>query len=151
MALTHVGPAGEAKMVDIGRKPVSRRTARAAGRIKLRPETVALIKDNQIKKGDVLAAARIAAIGGAKRTAELIPLCHNIPIDVVEVAVTLEPDGVAIEARAACEARTGIEMEALTAVAVAALTIYDMCKAVDKAMVIEDIRLLEKTKDDVQR
>jgi len=147
MALTHVGPAGEAKMVDVGAKPVSRRTARAAGRVRMRPETVALIKANQIRKGDVLAAARIAAIAGAKRTAELIPLCHNIPIDVVEVELALEPDGVRIEARAACQARTGIEMEALTAIAVAALTIYDMCKAVDKGIVIEEIRLLEKTKD----
>jgi cyclic pyranopterin phosphate synthase len=151
MALTHVGPAGEAKMVDIGSKPVSRRTARAAGRIRLRPETLALIRANQIQKGDVLAAARIAAIAGAKRTADLIPLCHNIPIDVVEVSFAFEPDGVAIEARAACEARTGIEMEALTAVAVAALTIYDMCKAADKTMVIEAIRLLEKTKNDIPR
>lgn len=149
MALTHVGPAGEAKMVDVGGKPISRRTARAAGRIRLAPETVALIRDNQIKKGDVLAAARIAAIAGAKRTADLIPLCHNIPIDVVEVSFALEPDGVAIEARAACAARTGIEMEALTAVAVAALTIYDMCKAADKTMIIENIRLLEKTKNAV--
>jgi cyclic pyranopterin monophosphate synthase len=149
MALTHVGPTGEAKMVDVGGKPVSRRTARAAGRIRLRPETVALIQANQVQKGDVLAAARLAAIAGAKKTAELIPLCHNIPIDVIEVAFALEPDGVAIEARAACEARTGIEMEALTAVAVAALTIYDMCKAADKTMVIENIRLLEKTKDAV--
>jgi cyclic pyranopterin phosphate synthase len=138
-------------MVDIGSKPVSRRTARAAGRIRLRPETVALIKDNQIRKGDVLAAARIAAISGAKRTSELIPLCHNIPIDVVDVRFEIKADGIVIEARAACEARTGIEMEALTAVAVAALTIYDMCKAVDKTMVIEDIRLLEKTKDAIQR
>jgi len=151
MALTHVGPAGEAKMVDVGSKPVSRRTARAAGRIRLRPETVELIRANQVRKGDVLATARIAAIAGAKRTADLIPLCHNIPIDVVEVSFTLEPDAVAIEARAACEARTGIEMEALTAVAVAALTIYDMCKAADKTMVIETIRLLEKTKHDIPR
>jgi cyclic pyranopterin phosphate synthase len=147
MKFTHTGPDGEARMVDVGGKPVSRRTARAAGRIRLRPETLALIKANQIKKGDVLAAARIAGIGGAKRTPDLIPLCHNIPIDVVDVRFEFVPDGIAIEARAACEARTGIEMEALTAVAVAALTIYDMCKAVDKTMRIEGIRLVEKTKD----
>ncbi len=151
MELTHTGPDGEAKMVDVGGKPISRRTARAAGRIRLRPETLALIKANRMKKGDVLAAARIAGIAAAKRTADLIPLCHNIPIDVVDVRFDVEPDGIAIEARAACEARTGIEMEALTAVAVAALTIYDMCKAVDKAMVIEGIRLVEKTKDAVPR
>jgi cyclic pyranopterin phosphate synthase len=151
MELTHTGPDGKAKMVDVGGKPVSRRTARAAGRIRLRPETLALIKANQMQKGDVLAAARIAGIAGAKRTSDLIPLCHNIPIDVVDVRFDMEADGIAIEARAACEARTGIEMEALTAVAVAALTIYDMCKAVDKAMVIEGIRLVEKTKDAIPR
>jgi cyclic pyranopterin phosphate synthase len=151
MELTHTGPDGEAKMVNVGGKPMSLRTARAAGRIRLQPETLALIRANQIQKGDVLAAARIAGIAGAKRTSDLIPLCHNIPIDVVDVRFDFEPDGIAIEARAACEARTGIEMEALTAVAVAALTIYDMCKAVDKTMVIEGIRLVEKTKDAIPR
>jgi cyclic pyranopterin phosphate synthase len=149
MELTHVGPAGEARMVDVGGKPVSRRTALASGRIRLTPATLELIRTNQIKKGDVLAAARIAGVMAGKRTAGLIPLCHNIPIEKIEVRLTLQADGVFIEAEAACEAKTGIEMEALTAVAVAALTVYDMCKAVDKSMSIEDIRLLKKTKNAV--
>jgi len=150
MELTHVGPAGEARMVDVGPKPVSRRTALASGRIRLTPATLDLIRTNRIKKGDVLAAARIAGIMAGKKTAELIPLCHNIPIERIDVRLTLQADGVFIEAEAACEAKTGIEMEALTAVAVAALTIYDMCKAVDKTMSIEDIRLREKTKNAVR-
>jgi len=151
MELTHIGPAGEARMVDIGAKPVSRRTALASGRIRLRPSTLDLIRTNQIQKGDVLAAARLAGIMAGKKTAELIPLCHTIPIERIDVRFTLQADGVFIEAEAACEAKTGIEMEALTAVAVAALTIYDMCKAVDTTMTIEDIKLREKTKDAVHR
>ena len=137
-------------MVDVGAKPISRRTALASGRIRLTPATLELIRTNQVKKGDVLAAARIAGIMAGKKTAELIPLCHNIPIERIDVRLTLQADGVLIEAEAACEAKTGIEMEALTAVSVAALTIYDMCKAVDKSMSIEDIRLREKTKDAVR-
>jgi cyclic pyranopterin phosphate synthase len=151
MELTHVGSAGEARMVDVGAKPVSRRTARASGRIRLRPATLDLIRTNQIQKGDVLAAARLAGIMAGKKTAELIPLCHTIPIERIDVRFTLQADGVFIEAEAACEAKTGIEMEALTAVAVAALTIYDMCKAVDTTMTIEDIKLQEKRKDAVHR
>lgn len=147
MKLTHVNEAGEARMVDVSAKPVSRRKARASGTIRLRPETLELIKSHQVQKGDVLATARTAAIAGAKRTSELVPLCHNIPIDAIDVRFDLRTDGIDITAEARCEAKTGIEMEALTAVAVAALTIYDMCKAVDKTMIIGDIRLLEKTKD----
>lgn len=147
MKLTHVNEAGEARMVDVSAKPISRRKARASGTIRLRPETLELIKSHQVQKGDVLATARTAAIAGAKRTSELVPLCHNIPIDAIDVRFDLRTDGIDITAEARCEAKTGIEMEALTAVAVAALTIYDMCKAVDKTMVIGDIRLLEKTKD----
>ncbi|MDP2914277.1 MAG: cyclic pyranopterin monophosphate synthase MoaC [Candidatus Aminicenantes bacterium] len=147
MKLTHVNEAGEARMVDVSAKPFSRRKARASGTIRLRPETLELIKSHQVQKGDVLATARTAAIAGAKRTSELVPLCHNIPIDAIDVRFDLRTDGIDITAEARCEAKTGIEMEALTAVAVAALTIYDMCKAVDKTMVIGDIRLLEKTKD----
>ncbi len=147
MALTHVGPNGEARMVDIGGKEISRRTALASGRIRLAPATLELIRTNQMAKGDVLAAARLAGIMAGKKTAELIPLCHNIPIEKIEVRLALQADGVFIEAEAACEAKTGIEMEALTAVAAAALTVYDMCKAVDKAMVIEDIKLVRKTKN----
>lgn len=149
MALTHVGPGGEARMVDIGGKPISRRTALASGRIRLAPATLELIRTNQMAKGDVLSAARLAGIMAGKKTAELIPLCHNIPIEKIEVRLTLQADGVFIEGEAACEAKTGIEMEALAAVAVAALTVYDMCKAVDKTMSIEDIKLIRKTKDAV--
>jgi len=147
MKLTHVNEAGEARMVDVSAKPISRRKARASGTIRLRPETLELIKSHQVQKGDVLATARTAAIAGAKRTSELVPLCHNIPIDAIDVRFDVRTDGIDITAEARCEAKTGIEMEALTAVAVAALTIYDMCKAVDKTMIIGDIRLLEKTKD----
>lgn len=148
--LTHVDESGAARMVDVsGKKPV-KRTARAAGKITLAPRTVELVRANGIAKGDVLATARIAAVMGAKRTAELIPLCHNIEIEHVAVDLRLVGDGVLIEATAACTDKTGIEMEALTAVSVAALTIWDMCKAVDKSMRIGDIVLLEKTKEDLK-
>jgi len=145
--LSHVDGAGKARMVDVSGKPRVRRTARAAGRIDLAPATVRLVRDNALEKGDVLAAARIAGIMAAKRAAELIPLCHNIEIENVAVELSLVADGVEIEATAACTDKTGIEMEALMAVSIAALTIYDMCKAVDKAMTIRDIRLLGKTKE----
>lgn len=147
MDLTHTGPDGEAQMVDVGGKPVSRRTARAAGRIRLRPETLALIRANQIRKGDVLAAARIAGIAGAKRTADLIPLCHPLALTDVQVELTLDArlPGVRVEATVSTVAPTGVEMEALTAVSVALLAVYDMAKSVDKGMRIHGIRLLEKT------
>jgi cyclic pyranopterin phosphate synthase len=137
---------GKARQVDVSGKPEVLRRAAACGRVRMGRETVRLIRENQIRKGDVLAVAQIAGIAAAKRTAELVPLCHNIPIDRVEVRCTLEEVGVEIRSEAVCTWRTGIEMEALTAVAVAALTIYDMCKAVDRGMVIEGIRLLEKSK-----
>ena len=146
MSLTHVDESGQARMVDVVGKKVVRREAVAVGAIFLQPETIDLIKQNLVKKGDVLATARIAAIGGAKKTYDLIPLCHNIPIDHIGVSFEVQADRIGIRAKASGHARTGIEMEALTAVSVAALTIYDMCKAVDKAMVISDIRLLEKHK-----
>ena len=145
--LSHVDGAGKARMVDVSGKSRVRRTARAKGRIDLAPATVALVRANALAKGDVLAAARIAGVMAAKRTSDLIPLCHNIEIEHVAVELELGPDGVEIEATATCTDKTGIEMEALTAVSVAALTIYDMCKAVDKAMVIRDLRLVEKTKE----
>jgi cyclic pyranopterin phosphate synthase len=148
--LTHVDASGAARMVDVsGKRPV-KRTARAAGEIRLAPATVALVRENAIAKGDVLATARIAAVMGAKRTADLIPLCHNIEIEHVAVDLSLREDGVLIEATAVCTDKTGIEMEALTAVSVAALTIWDMCKAVDKTMRIENVRLLEKTKEELR-
>ncbi len=134
-------------MVDVSAKPRVKRTARAEGFIELAPDTVALVRANGLAKGDVLATARIAGIMGAKRCAELIPLCHNVEIEHIEVSFDLRDDGVRIEARSVCTDKTGIEMEALAAVSVAALTIYDMCKAVDKTMTIRNIHLLEKTKE----
>lgn len=146
--LTHVDESGAARMVDVSGKGKVRRTARASGSIALSPQTVALIRENSIAKGDVLATARIAGIMAAKRTAGLIPLCHNIEIEHVAVDLRLKEDGVDIEATTVCTDKTGIEMEALTAVSVAALTIWDMCKAVDKTMRITDIVLLEKRKEE---
>jgi len=148
--LSHVDGAGKARMVDVSGKPRVRRTARAAGRIDLAPETMDLVRANALAKGDVLAAARLAGVMAAKRTSELIPLCHNIEIEQVTVDLELVADGVEIAASAICTDKTGIEMEALTAVSVAALTVYDMCKAVDKAMRIRDIRLVEKTKEELR-
>ena len=147
MELSHVDPEGKAAMVDVSGKPRVRRTARAAGEILMRPETVRLIRENLLKKGDALAVARVAGIAAAKRTADLIPLCHNIRIDQVMVDFSLGEDRVSIEASAVCTESTGIEMEALTAVSVAALTLYDMCKAADKEMRITAIHLVEKTKE----
>ncbi len=143
---SHLDSAGRARMVDIGHKPVQARAALAQGSVRCAPETVAALRDRTIPKGDVLTVAKIAAIQAAKRTDELIPLCHSLPLDGVEVRFILRDDGVSIEAEARTQARTGVEMEALTAVCIAALTIYDMCKAVDKGMVIGDIRLVQKTK-----
>jgi cyclic pyranopterin phosphate synthase len=148
-SFSHVDESGRARMVDVSAKPRTRRRARAVGRIDLAPATVALVRANALAKGDVLAVARVAGIMAAKRTSELVPLCHNIEIEQVTVELTLVDDGVEIEASALCSDKTGIEMEALTAVCVAALTIYDMCKAVDKSMRIGDIRLVEKTKEEV--
>ena len=147
-AFSHVDDSGKARMVDVSAKPKVRRTARAEGRIFLRPETLERIRENLIDKGDVLAAAKLAGIAGAKRTAQLIPLCHNIAIDWVDVQFELQRDSIRITATAVCTDKTGIEMEALTAVSVAALTIYDMCKAVDNNMSFGEIRLLEKVKED---
>jgi len=148
--LTHVDENGKARMVDVsGKRPV-RRMATAAGRIDLSPATVALVRANGIAKGDVIAVARLAGIMGAKKASELIPLCHNIEIEHVDVALRVEDNGIEIEARTVCTDKTGIEMEALTAVAVAALAVWDMCKAVDKGMRIRDVRLLEKTKEELQ-
>ena len=144
--LTHLNEQGEANMVDVGAKDVTVRTAKATGRIRMQRETLQALLNASLKKGDGLAAARLAGIMGAKRTWELIPLCHNIPIDKVDVTFETLADGVLeIIATAKCSYKTGIEMEALTAVSVAALTVYDMCKAIDRSMVIEEIRLLEKT------
>ncbi len=133
-------------MVDVSEKPVVRREAVAVGFIALGPSTLRAILDGTVPKGDVLAVARIAGIQAAKRTADLIPLCHPLPLTQVAVDFEGREDGLAIAATVRTDARTGVEMEALTAVSVAALTVYDMCKAIDKAMVIGPVRLLEKTK-----
>lgn len=143
--LTHIGADGSARMVDVSAKAVTLREAQAKGRVVMRSETVSLIRDNQAEKGDVLAAARIAGIMAAKKTGELIPLCHPLPLDAISIDLILEQDSVEIVATARTTARTGIEMEALTAVSLAALTIYDMVKAADKTMRIEAIRLTRKT------
>jgi cyclic pyranopterin monophosphate synthase len=133
-------------MVDVAAKPETHRVAVAGGAIRMRPETLALILSGSARKGDVLGVARIAAIQGAKRTAELVPLCHPVPLTSVAIEFTVDEPGSRIECRATveCTARTGVEMEALTAVQVGLLTIYDMCKAVDRGMTMGEIRLLEK-------
>ncbi len=143
--LTHIGADGAARMVDVSAKPVTAREAEAKGRVVMKPETASLIRDGQAAKGDVLAAARIAGIMAAKKTGELIPLCHPLPLDAVSIELTVTEDAVEIAATARTTGRTGVEMEALTAVSVAALTIYDMVKAVDKTMRIEAVRLTRKT------
>jgi len=136
-------------MVDVGGKPDQLREAKALGSIKLLPETLSLIRDNSMKKGDVLTVAEIAGIQAAKRTADLIPLCHTLLLTKVDVKATLNDDGVEINSVVKCVGQTGVEMEALTAVSVALLTVYDMCKAVDKEMEIGEIKLVEKTKRDI--
>ncbi|MCX6555629.1 MAG: cyclic pyranopterin monophosphate synthase MoaC [Candidatus Aminicenantes bacterium] len=150
MKLSHVDGSGKAQMVDISGKPPTHREAVAAGKIILAPATLDLVRKNRLQKGDVLAVARVAAIQGGKKTAELIPLCHPLAIHQLDVQFTIVPDGIEITAKAVSEGKTGIEMEALTAVSIAALTIYDMCKAVDKKMIIGAIALLEKSKREIQ-
>ena len=142
--LTHLDETGAARMVDVAGKPVTAREAVATGRIDMSPEAAAAIRTGSVKKGDVLATARIAGIMAAKKTAELIPLCHPLPLTRVAVDLALDETGVTVTATAATEGKTGVEMEALTAASVALLTLYDMAKALDKAMVIGDIRLLSK-------
>ncbi len=170
--LTHVDQSGQARMVDVGEKGITRREALARGRVWMKPETLELIRSNAAAKGDVLAVARVAGILAAKKTGDLIPLCHPLGLSAVKIDFKLEgsdaeshlrsvptgePRGTAwvdIEAMANIEARTGVEMEALTAVSVAALTIYDMCKAVDRSMVVSNIRLISKSggrSDDYRR
>ncbi len=143
--LTHLDEKGAARMVDVGGKPETRRSATAGGRIRMSPATLAAVRDGSGPKGDVLAAARIAGIMAAKKTGELIPLCHPLALDSVTVDFTFEDDCVAVSATAALTGKTGVEMEALTAASLALLTIYDMAKALEKGMVVEQVRLLEKT------
>ncbi len=147
--LSHTDDKGKARMVDVGHKPDQLRIARAIGQIGLKAETIQLIRSNEVKKGDVLAIAEIAGIQGGKKTSELIPLCHPLPITKIHVRASLADDCVIVESEARCTGKTGIEMEAITSVNIALLTIYDMCKAVDDEMEIFGVRLVEKTKEDI--
>lgn len=144
---THFNEQGRAKMVDVGEKPVNVRTAVAAARVLVNRDTFALIRSGGMKKGDVLTVAQVAGVMGAKRTPDLIPMCHPILIDGIDLSLSLDEERCSVEIRAEvrCDGRTGVEMEALTAASTAALTVYDMCKAVQKDMVITDVRLLQKT------
>ncbi|HEY2801631.1 MAG TPA: cyclic pyranopterin monophosphate synthase MoaC [Chthoniobacterales bacterium] len=144
--LTHIANDGNAQMVDVSAKPLSHREATASGRIDLQPATLELIAKERIAKGNVFATARVAGIQAAKQTAQLIPLCHTLGLSHVEVGLTSDETGVGVTCTARTTAQTGVEMEALTGVSVALLTIYDMCKAVDKQMRIGDVRLVKKTK-----
>jgi cyclic pyranopterin phosphate synthase len=147
--LSHTDDQGKANMVDVGSKPIQQRTASAVGSIALSADTIRLIRENEMKKGDVLTVAEIAGIQAAKETSRLIPLCHPLQITKVQLKAILNETGIEVTSLVKCVGQTGIEMEALTAVSVALLTVYDMCKAVDKSMVIGDIRLTEKIKTDI--
>ena len=149
--LTHIGADGRAQMVDVSGKPLSIRRAVATGKIRLQRETLDLISKDQIAKGNVLATARIAGIQAAKQAAQLIPLCHTLPLGEVRIDIVASTEGAEVKCTAHTVAQTGVEMEALTGVAVALLTIYDMCKAIDKEMTISDVRLISKTKEKPQR
>ena len=148
-ALSHIAEDGSARMVDVSAKPIVARQAIAAGRIFLQPETIALISANKIAKGNVFATARIAGVQAAKQTPQLIPLCHGLNLSHVDIDIAAVGDAVEVKCTARTSAQTGVEMEALTGVSLALLTIYDMCKAVDKQMQITDVRLLSKTKREV--
>jgi cyclic pyranopterin monophosphate synthase len=143
--LSHVDHQGKVSMVDTGAKSITMRRAVASARVLMTPETVATLREHRTPKGNPLEAARIAGIMAAKRTAELIPLCHPLPLTHINVEANIETDGVSLSAEVTTNAQTGVEMEALTAVSVAALTVYDMCKAVEKGIVITDVRLESKT------
>jgi cyclic pyranopterin phosphate synthase len=149
MELTHLTSDGQVSMVDVSAKPIARRTAVAEGFIRLQAATLEKINQSQIAKGNVLAVAQVAAVGAAKRTDELIPLCHTLPIQHVDVAFQELPEGIRIRCTVTTNAQTGVEMEALSGVTIGALTIYDMCKAVDKTMEVTAIRLVSKTKEEV--
>lgn len=145
-AFSHIDPQGSAHMVDVGGKVVQHRRAVAEGYLVCSPQTIRKLRQHALPKGDVLTVAQVAGIQAAKRTDELIPLCHSLPLDSLSIEFSLKRDRIRIQASASISARTGVEMEALTAVSVSALTLYDMCKAVDKSMSIEGIRVLEKIK-----
>ena len=147
MGLTHIDEGGKARIVDVGGKAVTERVAVARGRVLMKKETLELILANEVKKGDVLGVARVAGIMAAKKPSELIPLCHSLPLSVVDVSLDVGEAEVRITASAETTAQTGVEMEALVAASVAALTVYDMAKAIDTGMVVRSVRLLEKTKE----
>jgi cyclic pyranopterin phosphate synthase len=144
--LTHTDNKGKAVMVDVGEKESQLRIAKASGHILLAPQTILIIKDNLLKKGDVLTVSQLAGITAAKKTSDLIPLCHNIVLDNIKVDAVVDKTGVKIDSEVRCYGKTGVEMEALTAVSIALLTVYDMCKSVDKNMIIDNISLSEKIK-----
>jgi cyclic pyranopterin phosphate synthase len=148
-SLSHIDERGDARMVDVGGKHIQKRTAVARGWIWMSAATLQAIREDRIKKGNVLAVARIAGIQAAKSTPALIPLCHTLPLDSVHIEFEFQDEGLRASCRVSCQARTGVEMEALTGVSVALLTVYDMCKAIDKNMVLENIRLVEKQKEDL--
>jgi cyclic pyranopterin phosphate synthase len=147
--LSHIGDDNRPSMVDVSNKPLQKRTATASGFIKLKSETLALISDNKIKKGNVLLTAELAGVQSAKQTSNLIPLCHPLLLSKIDVTAVAEEEGVAVESTVICTGQTGVEMEALTAVSTALLTIYDMCKAVDKTMLIGGIVLVKKIKENI--
>jgi len=149
LKLTHLDNQGRASMVDVSHKPVQLRTAAAEGRLAVSSETIDLVRDSALPKGAPLEAARLAGIQAAKSTSRLIPLCHDLNLDHIDVDIRLEKAAFAIRSKVTCRRATGVEMEALTAVAVAALTLYDMCKAVDSGMSIEAVRLVSKKKEDL--
>jgi cyclic pyranopterin monophosphate synthase len=144
---SHIAEDGSVRMVDVSAKPISKRVAMAEAMITLQPETIAKIESNQVAKGNVLATARIAGIQAVKRTGELIPLCHPLPVHHAQVEFENRDQGIRVECRVTTAAQTGVEMEALTGASIAALTIYDMCKAIDKVMVISGLRLVSKSKE----
>ncbi|PKN66427.1 MAG: cyclic pyranopterin monophosphate synthase MoaC [Chloroflexi bacterium HGW-Chloroflexi-5] len=150
MELTHVNKEGNAFMVDVSAKKIVKRTASASGKIMLQKKTLELVQSNLLKKGDVLAVAKIAGIMAAKKTEELIPLCHCLNLEHVDINFNIAADGIEIISKVITSGKTGVEMEALTAVSVAALTVYDMCKAVDKKMKIENIYLVDKKKEETE-
>lgn len=147
--LSHIDQHGNAIMVDVGNKKIVKRTAMATGLIRMAEETMQAIRDEQVKKGNVLAVARIAGIQAAKATPSLIPLCHILPLDLVRIDFEYQEEGVLATSSVACQARTGVEMEALTGVTVALLTVYDMCKAMDKGMILDHIKLVHKQKEEL--
>jgi cyclic pyranopterin monophosphate synthase len=144
---SHIAEDGSVRMVDVSAKPISKRVATAEAMITLQPETIAKIESNQVAKGNVLATARIAGIQAVKRTGELIPLCHPLPVHHAQIEFENREQGIRVECRVTTAAQTGVEMEALTGASIAALTIYDMCKAIDKVMVISGLRLVSKSKE----